>query len=188
MTPEQMQASVVANLQAKTGKTLQEWIAVLAGSGLSGHKERVDWLKREHGLGDVQAKMVVYNADNPGGVTAKSPEQLLNEQYAGRKEPLRPITERLRAEALSLGDDVSAEVRTTYLSFVRNRSFAVVQPSSATRVDLGLALPAPPRSDRLLPAGNVGSDRIVARTPLENLDDVDGEVLGWLRLAYEQDA
>lgn len=112
---------------------------------------------------------------------------LVDEQYAGRKAPLRPILDRLTEAALVLGDDVTAEVESTYVAFARKRRFAVVRPSSATRVDLGLVLRDPPASDRLLAAESVGGVRVDVRVPLEELDDVDGEVLGWLALAYRQD-
>jgi predicted transport protein len=187
MSPQQMQEAVIRGLPEKTGKSLEEWVAVVGTTGLTGFKERVDWLKREHGLGDIQAEMVVYGADNSGPLIPEDTTKLLDAQYEGRKAPLRPILDAIEEEALLLGPDVKAEVRTTYVSFVRRRSFAIVQPSAATRVDLGLVLHDAPESDRLLPAGSFGSGRINYRVPLENLDDVDGEVLGWLRMAYEQD-
>jgi hypothetical protein len=54
-------------------------------------------------------------------------------------------------------------------------------------VDLGLRLPDAPESDRILDGKNVGGGSITHRVPLENLDDVDGEALAWLALAYTRD-
>ena len=61
-----MAAAIVRNLPAKTGRSLGEWVDVLLASAPTGpRKERVAWLKSEHGLGHRQASMVVDAADRP---------------------------------------------------------------------------------------------------------------------------
>ena len=46
--------SVVANLQARTGRTLAEWVAQVEKQGLMDEKAIRSWLK-EKGLGATQA-------------------------------------------------------------------------------------------------------------------------------------
>ena len=43
-------------------KTLAQWIRVLAKSPAATDAERAAWLKREHGLGHFQARLVVSEA------------------------------------------------------------------------------------------------------------------------------
>jgi len=54
---------MIRNLPASTGKTLEQWIAVVAGAPVTGRKARADWLEAEHGLGHFQARLVVAEAD-----------------------------------------------------------------------------------------------------------------------------
>ena len=53
---------MIANLPEKTGRTLDQWIRLVAKSSASTDAERVAWLKREHGLGHFQARLVVAEA------------------------------------------------------------------------------------------------------------------------------
>ncbi len=41
----------VAELKAKTGRTLEEWLKLIKKSGPKDEKARREWLKTEHGLG-----------------------------------------------------------------------------------------------------------------------------------------
>ena len=49
-SPEEGMASMIRNLEQKTGKSLDVWIATARGSGKAKHKEIVTFLKTEHGL------------------------------------------------------------------------------------------------------------------------------------------
>ncbi len=53
---------MIANLPEKTGKTLAQWIRVLAKCPAATDAERAAWLKKEHGLGHFQARLVVSQA------------------------------------------------------------------------------------------------------------------------------
>jgi predicted transport protein len=106
-------------------------------------------------------------------------------QYAGARAALRPIYDKLAAAARNLGDDVDFGPRKTYVALHRKNQFAVIQPSTNSRVDLGLRLKNPPTSDRLLPATNVGGGSITHRVALTAPDQIDAEVLSWLKAAYD---
>ena len=84
------------------------------------------------------------------------------------------------------GGDVRIEPRQTYVAFARAKQFALVQPSTKTRVDLGLVLPGVAPSERLAASTNFGSGSINRRVALAAPADIDDEVEGWLRQAYEQ--
>lgn len=187
MTPEQMSAAVVANLKAKTGKTLEAWAEIVRSEGPQRFMERVKWLKAEKGLGHVQAQMVAWEAD--GGLAAtltRDPAGLVDAQYAGTKAALRPIHDRLVEVAQALGQDVRVEPRQTYVSLARTRQFAVIVASTRTRLDLGLRLDDTPAGGRLQPAGSFGSGNTTHKVALTTPTDVDTEVTDWLRAAYDQ--
>ena len=48
-------ASYFPSIEAKYGRSIEEWKAALRDSGLSSHKELVEFLKTEHGFGHGHA-------------------------------------------------------------------------------------------------------------------------------------
>ncbi|HEX8727815.1 MAG TPA: DUF5655 domain-containing protein, partial [Ktedonobacterales bacterium] len=86
----------------------------------------------------------------------------------------------------ALGDDVRIEPRQTYVAFARRSQFALIQPSTKTRVDLGLVLPDIAPTGRLGASTNFGSGSVNRRVALATPADVDDEVEGWLLQAYQQ--
>ena len=133
--------------------------------------------------------------DLPGPVTSASPQswreltadadELISGQYADRLR-LRPVLDAVLAAAAGLGP-VTVQSRKTCVSLVSpRRTFAVVQPTTKSRVDLGLRLDDVEPAGRLLAARNVGNGAINRRIVLTGPGDLDDEALGWLRRAYDQ--
>jgi hypothetical protein len=112
-----------------------------------------------------------------------SPSDLLEELFAG-KEAIRPLYDYVRAQIELLGEDVAIEPRPTYVVFSRGRQFALVRPS-ANRLELGLALPDAAPTPRFADAASFGSRQTTHRVSIVSEADVDGELLFWLREAYE---
>ncbi len=172
MKPEEM-------IRELPGRSVEEWIAMLpAGT----HAERKAFLV-ERGLASNHAGAVLWWEKNGAAIEAGGGE-LIDRQYAGGKEALRPIYERV-AEVIAEFEDVEVGPRGTYVSFGRPKQFALVQPSTKTRVDVGLRLPGAPATERLREAGSFGSGNITHRVALRAVDDVDAELEEWLRDAYE---
>jgi hypothetical protein len=185
LTPDQMGAAIARNMKEKTGRSLEEWAELTRAEGPKTWKERVDWLKTYYRLGHIQAQFVAWEVDKPKDYVPPTPGELLAAQYAGSKAGLRPIYDRLVEAVRSLGDDTRLDPRNTMVSLIRKRQFGLIQPSTRTRVDLGLRLPGIDPTERLQPAGNLGSDLITHRVALTSPEDVDEELLGWLRAAYD---
>jgi uncharacterized protein DUF5990/uncharacterized protein DUF5655 len=121
----------------------------------------------------------------PGLLTPEA-VQLIDGQYADRPH-LRPILDTVLDALPALGE-VTVEARRTLVSLVTpRRTFAIVQPTTRNRVDLGLRLEGlgdPKPGARLQPAKNLGAATV--RLALTDPAEFDDEALGWLRLAYEQ--
>ena len=179
-----MRDAIVRNLADKTGRTLEEWIDVLRADGPEGpRKDRVAWLKREHGLGHVQGGLVVDASDHPEAFADVAPDVLVDSLFAG-KHAVRPLYEHVRAQIELLGDDVALEPRQTYVAFSRGRQFALVRPL-ANRLELGLVVPDAAAAARFREAGSFGLGRTTHRVSVVSEADVDGELLFWLREAYD---
>ncbi len=188
-TPQDMMRAVIANLPAKTGRDFESWITLIraeaiAGQGMSKNGEVVNWLKREHGLGHSTAFILASEALKPANYVTPTDEEIIAAQYAGAKAALHPIFEKVLAYVRTLGDDVRIEPRQTYVAFARARQFALIQPSTKTRVDLGLVLPDVEPTARLAASTNFGSGSINRRVALTAPADVDAEIEVWLRQAY----
>jgi predicted transport protein len=106
-------------------------------------------------------------------------------QYAGAKVALRPIYDRVLAVVQGFGDDVELQTRKTYVAFARGKQFAVVQPATKTRVDVGLKLPGVQAGGRLEPATNTGSGSMTHKVAVTSVDEVDEKLIDWLRKAYQ---
>ena len=59
MKPEEMEVAIVRNLADKTGKSLEEWFAVLDDSGIAEKRDMKKHLKEGHGVGHFQAQTIV---------------------------------------------------------------------------------------------------------------------------------
>jgi hypothetical protein len=114
-----------------------------------------------------------------------SEKDLIESQYRGKKAHLIPVYERLVRLALDFGDDVQLAPRKTYVALVRKKQFAVIKPSTITRVDLGLKLKGVECKGRLKNAGSLGSGSMTHKITISKLEEVDEEVIDWLKLAYK---
>jgi hypothetical protein len=70
----------------------------------------------------------------------------------------------------------------TMVTFRRSRTFACFTPSSAKRADLGITLKDEAPTERLRDSAGGMTNRAVWIT---DPSEIDAEVIGWLRRAYE---
>ena len=173
-------ATMIANMPAKTGRSLDEWLTLVGTLGLSKHGQIVSHLKSEHGIGHGFANLI---AQQHFAASAGNPDEddLVDAQYAGDKAQLRPVYERLVAVAQALGSDVEIAPKKTVVSLRRAKQFAQIQPTTRTRIDLGLNLPGEPAGGRVRATTGMCTHKVGISTP----DEADDEVVGLLRRAYE---
>jgi Domain of unknown function (DUF5655)/Domain of unknown function (DUF4287) len=185
-TPDDMMSAVSASLASRTGRSLDEWVTLVQASGVDPLDQNAvrRWLRAEHGVPQNSQWAIADAAARAAGWERPSVDEYINRQYTGAKAGLRPIYDALAAAAGDLGDDVTVEGRGTYTPFVRGRQFAAVAPAAKDRVDLGLRFADPPPAPRLTPATSPG--QATHKISLHSVADVDDEVLGLLRVAYEQ--
>jgi len=168
------------NLAEKTGKTMPQWIDVVASTGLEKHGEIVAFLKAEHGIthGFANGIALQFTARNE----STDEVDLLSAQYEGAKAGLRPIYDALTEAANAFGPDVDVVPKKSSVSLRRHKQFAVITAASAKRVQLGLQLNGEPVTERL----GAGDAMCSHRVNLAAIADVDAEVLDWLRQAYDR--
>lgn len=183
-SPQEAKAAMIAGLRDKTGKSLDEWLVILRASGLAKHKEFMTLLKGEHGVTHGFANMIALQALASDSHTSDDTDSLVAAQYAGNKAGLRPIYDKLLDMVGKFGKDVEVSPKKAYVSLRRNKQFAIIQPSTATRVDVGINLKDTATTERLEKSGSFNamlSHRVRVATPAE----VDKELVGWLKKAYD---
>jgi len=182
-TPEEMGAAMIANMKEKTGKTLPQWLKIAKGAGFEKHGELVKFLKTEHGMTHGFANLVAHT-HRQGGAEAPAGKDLVSVQYAGGKAGLRPIYDALIASAQKFGADMEVAPKQAYVSLRRKKQFALIQPSTKTRVDLGLNLKGVDPTDRLEASGSFNS-MCSHRIRLEKKGDVNAQLTRWFKQAYD---
>lgn len=171
--------TMIDNLPARTGRSLEQWFEVLDAHPYEKHGQGMAFLKGEHGMSHGFANLVVAQ-HRALGTAPSSPDSLVDAQYEGAKAPLRPLYDRILAAALACGPDVVVAPKKTGVSLRRSKQFALVSAPSSTRVEIGLNLRGTAPTERLRESRGMCTHRV----DLHGLDDVDDELVGWLRDAY----
>lgn len=179
-SPEEMTNTMIANMKEKTGKKLEQWIAIAKKSGAARHGEIVKHLKSDHGMTHGFANLVAHKTLKSDAGSAST--DLVAAQYAGAKEGLKPIYDALIKAALNCGESEIAPKK-AYVSLRRSKQFAIIQPSTKTRVDLGLNMKGEPAKGRLEKSGSFNA-MVSHRVRLEKAADVDKDVKAWLKKAW----
>jgi hypothetical protein len=181
---DDMWQTVDAGLVKNTGKGLDSWVALARGTGIGKHKALVDHLKASEGLTHGYANSVALRTF-ASDASAIGDEALMEAMFAGPKAALRPIYDRLVAIVQGFGGDVELAPKKGYVSVRRSKQFAILQPSTKDRFDLGINLKGEPPAGRLEPSGSFNA-MVSHRVRLADLADIDGEVSNWLKSAYER--
>jgi hypothetical protein len=184
----------VKDLSQKTGRSLEEWLALTKKEGPATEKERRDWLKQQHNFGTMAAawiagRMEGKNAeeDTPEAYL-KTAAEWVEMQYSGPRTALRPLYEQLLKIGLALAKDVKACPCKTMVPFYRNHVFAQIKPSTNSRIDLGFALGNMKTPKRLIDTGGYEKkDRITRRIEIKSKADIDDVVRQWLKKAWEME-
>ena len=182
-SPEEMTESMIRNYPEKTGRPFEEWLKLTAKAGFGKHGEIVKWLKTEHGMGHGFANLVAARHLEGLSGAPKGGEDLVAAQYSGDKAALLAIHDAIVKAVRAFGKDVDCSPKKTYVSLRRSKQFAIVQPSTRTRVDLGINLGPKAPAGRLEASGSFNA-MVSHRVKLSSVKDVDAEVVGWLKEAY----
>lgn len=176
-------ATMEANIHEKTGKPVTEWVKIARKSGLEKHGQIVKFLKSDHGFTHGYANLVAHqtlasSADQHDG------DDLVDAQYAGPKADLKPIYDKVIAAVESFGDDAELAPKKAYVSLRRKKQFGLIQPSTKTRVDLGINLKGKEPEGRLEASGSFNA-MVSHRVRLETPEDFDSNVKKWLKESYD---
>jgi hypothetical protein len=180
-------ATQLANIEKRTGKSLSALTQIIKKSGLAKHGEIRDMLKRDLGMGHGDANTLVHYALKSDGKSAaeasgQSGTEVLDAIYTGPKATLRPVHDALMAAIAEFGPFEIAPKK-GYVSLRRKKQFAMIGPATNTRVEVGLNMKDVAGTSRLeaLPPGGMCQYKVKVTQARE----VDKELIGWVRRAYD---
>ena len=174
----------LTNIQSRTGKTLDELARIISDSGLEKHGQIRDMLKKDLGMGHGDANTLthVYLNGMPAEAKDDGADEALAGIYSGKKEVFLPLHHALMKEIEKFGDFEIAPKK-TYVSLRRKKQFVTIGPPTNTRMKVGLNMKDVDSTDRLeaLPAGGMCQYRV----RLTTIDEVDSELIAWIRTTYD---
>lgn len=183
-SPQEMKASMIAGLPDKTGKSLEEWLKIVYSNKLTKHKEIMTLLKTKYALTHGFANMIALQALESDSQTEENTDLLIDRQYDGAKAGLRSIYEAILLAVHQFGKDVEVAPKKAYVSLRRSKQFAIIQPTTASRVDVGIQLKGTSVTDRLEASSSFNA-MVSHRVRLASVKEVDKELVGWLKRAYQ---
>src|SRR5687767_1188060 len=176
----------IKNIQTRTGKSLDDLFDIIRKSGLARHGEIRDLLKHDLGMGHGDANTLVHfylkSSTEPAARPTGSTGDVLAEIYSGAKAELRPIHDKLMHEIREFGEFEIAPKK-GYVSLRRKKQFATIGPATKTRVEVGINMKGADATERLLaqPPASMSPYKV----KVTDAKEVDGELIGWIRKAYD---
>lgn len=180
-TVDEQIATQIANLERSSGRSLAEWMEIVRASGIEKHAQAVAMLKSEHGLGHGNANLVVIKTREADAGGAPSGGDLVATHYEGRNAVLRPLYDEVVRAVREFGPDVELAPKKTYVSLRRGKQFGQVGPA-AGQLEVCLNLPGREPTDRLKKISGMATHRV----RISDATELDVELVGWLREAYER--
>ena len=177
-SPAELAQTMIDNMPEKTGKSLAEWQALVAKSGAAKHGEIMKLLKGEHGVTHGFANLIAQKCI---GNLDVNKADLVTNQYQG-KETLKPIHDVIVDYVKTFGSEVEIAPKKTSVSLRRKKQFALIQPSTKTRIDLGINLKGVAPQGRLEAMTGMCTHKV----KLTSVDEIDADVKAWLKDAFDR--
>lgn len=173
---------MIENLYKNTGKTLAQWIETVKAQNIAKHGEIIKYLKENHAFTHGFANLVAHKANETDAGSAENQDELITRQYGG-KEHLKPVYDRLLSEIKAFGNDIEVAPKNAYVSLRRKKQFAILNPATKTRFEIGLNLKGQETTGKL--EAEKPNAMCSHKLSISGLQDIDEEVIGWLKKAYD---
>jgi hypothetical protein len=176
-------ATVQANLEKATGKSLPAWVEIMKTCPETTPRAQAAWLKAEHGVGQNHAAHILDACRPSDGPGWDEPEALRAALW--KDAGSRAVLEAIERVAGGVEGVISGQ-RKGYTSFSRAVQFAATRPLKDGRALLGLKLD-PAVSARLTPAARreSWSERLTAVVELDGPEQVDADIARLFALAAD---
>ena len=181
-TVDDAMAKMRLNLQERTGKSYAAWISVARSLGSAKHSDIVAYLKTAGRMGHGYANMIALESRKSDVIAEEDPIDAL---FAGNKVTLKPIYDAISKTINTFGRDLEFAPKKGYVSVRRAKQFAILQPSTATRFDIGINLKTVAPEGKLEASGT-WNGMVSHRVRIESPAEFNKEIMLWLKQAYDQ--
>ena len=180
---DQATQTMIENLHKNTGKTLEQWMEIVKKENFTKHGEIIAFLKNTHNLTHGFANLIAHKAKGSDADSAENKDDLIGKQYKG-KEHFKPLYDKLLDEIRMFGGDFEIAPKNAYVSLRRKKQFAILQPATKTRFEIGINLKGQIPKGKL-EAINSPNAMCSHRINLTDIKDIDREIISWLKMAYD---
>jgi len=137
-TSGELEKEFIETAKDKTGKSLEQWLALVKASGVEKRNDIIEWLKKGHGLNHMQAQFVAGIYFNNGNPVYINENALLKNQF--EKCPnMRPLFDAVAENIIAAFQGTQLIPKKTYLSFTAVREF-VAMNVKPNEIRLGMDL------------------------------------------------
>lgn len=176
-------ASVRANLQRETGKSLEEWVEIVRRECKETKpKARADWLKATYGIG-VNRAATIFSVAFPSEMGWDDAEGL---RAALWTDPASAAILQAVEAAVSGFEGLVTGQRKGFTAWSRKSQFAALKPVKGGAAMLGLAVETDAAPNLLSPKNEGWSERLKSKLPLSSPADVDDAVRALLKAAWDR--
>lgn len=176
-------ASVRANLQRETGKTLEEWVEIVRRECQETKpKARADWLKATYGIG-VNRAATIFSVAFPSEMGWDDADGL---RAALWTDPASAAILEAVEAAVAGFDGLVTGQRKGFTAWSRKSQFAALKPVKGGTAMLGLAVEPDAAPGLLAPKNEGWSERLKAKRPLTSPAEVDDALRALLKAAWER--
>lgn len=174
---------MIENLKDKTGHSLEEWKEIIATQKLAKHGEIVKFLKESHNVTHGYASEIALKVLGSDADSSTDASEFIESQYKG-KEHLKAYYDKLIAEIQTFGGEFEIAPKKTYVSLKRKKQFVVLNPASKTRFEIGFNLKG------VEPKGKLEAEKpngiCSHKINLAEINEIDEEVISWIKMAFEK--
>ena len=173
---------MLENLKEKTGRSFDEWKALLSTQSFTKHGEILKFLKETHNVTHGYASEIALKVLGTDADSSSDTSEFLVSQYKG-KEYLKAYYDKLLGEIEQFDGTFEIAPKKTYVSLKRKKQFIVLNPASKTRFEIGFNLKG------VEPKGKLEAEKpngiCSHKINLADISEIDEEVIGWIKMAFE---
>lgn len=180
---QRLEQEFIATCEAKTGKSLDAWMQVLAATGLNKQQALIKWLKENHPLNHMQAGFLAGIFLNDGQPVYDY--EVLFAKLFDDKPHLLPVYQAIEDLVTTHLDDVVCVPTKTYVSIEGKKCFACATPTKKT-LRVGLDLGDIPFDDYVQKAKSLGAmPNIGHMIEISDAAEVNERLLDYLQQSHQ---
>jgi hypothetical protein len=181
---QRLEQEFIATVQAKTGKDLNEWMAVIGKSGLDKPNAILKWLKDEHKLNHMQANFLSGIYLN-GGSPVYDYEALFTKLFQD-KPTLLPLYRALESAIQASVPEAEFIPTKTYVSIEGKKCFACATLTKQA-IRVGLDLGDTPFDGTIQKAKSLGAmPNLTHMVEINDPAQVNAQLIGNVQAAYNR--